>query len=96
MTTNYTKRPYIIPDGRKIFQMVIKYNNILHSKAHQNIPIFGLKINHLATLLLSSMAEERFHRGLIWRFLMSFARLKSRHTCLQVALRAAQKVVPKI
>jgi hypothetical protein len=28
-----TKRPYIIPYGRKILQMVIKYNNILHPKA---------------------------------------------------------------
>jgi hypothetical protein len=34
--------------------MVIKYNNIYHSKALQNLPkfgIFGLKTNHLATLL---------------------------------------------
>jgi hypothetical protein len=33
--------------------MVIKYTNIFHSKALQNVPkveIFGLKINHLATL----------------------------------------------
>jgi hypothetical protein len=34
--------------------MVIKYTNIYHSNALQNIPkfgIFGLKINHLATLI---------------------------------------------
>jgi hypothetical protein len=36
MTTNYTKRPYIIPNGRKILLMVIKYTNIFHSKALQN------------------------------------------------------------
>jgi hypothetical protein len=33
--------------------MVIKYSNIYHSKALQNLPkfgIFGLKTNHLATL----------------------------------------------
>jgi hypothetical protein len=33
--------------------MVIKYSNISHFKALQNLPkfaIFGLKINHLATL----------------------------------------------
>jgi hypothetical protein len=42
-----------IPNGHKIFQMVITYNNIYHSKALQNLPkfgIFGLKTNHLATL----------------------------------------------
>jgi hypothetical protein len=33
MTTNYTNLPCIIPNGRKIFQIFIKYNNILHSKA---------------------------------------------------------------
>jgi hypothetical protein len=40
---------------RKIFQMAIKYNNIYHSEALQNLPkfgIFGLKTNHLATLLI--------------------------------------------
>jgi hypothetical protein len=34
--------------------MVIESTNIFHSKAHQNLPklgFFGLKINHLATLL---------------------------------------------
>jgi hypothetical protein len=33
--------------------MVIKYTNVFHSKALQNLPklgFFGLKINHLATL----------------------------------------------
>jgi hypothetical protein len=33
--------------------MVIKYPNIFHSKAHQNVPefgIFGFKLYHLATL----------------------------------------------
>jgi hypothetical protein len=44
-----------MPNGRKIFQMVIKYSNIFHSKAIQNLPklqigIFVLKTNHLATL----------------------------------------------
>jgi hypothetical protein len=39
----------------KNFQMVIKYTNIYHSNALQNLPkfgIFGLKTNHLATLLV--------------------------------------------
>jgi hypothetical protein len=38
MTTHYTKRPYIIPNGRKIFQIVTKYNNILFSKDLHNLP----------------------------------------------------------
>jgi hypothetical protein len=45
-TTNYTKLPYIMPNGHKIFQMIIKYNNIFHSKALQDLPklfFFGLK-----------------------------------------------------
>jgi hypothetical protein len=49
----HTKRPKIIPNGNKRFQMGIKYTNIHHSKALQNLPkfgIFGLKTNHLATL----------------------------------------------
>jgi hypothetical protein len=36
--TNYTKRLSIIPGGRKIFQMVIKYNSIFYSKALQILP----------------------------------------------------------
>jgi hypothetical protein len=53
MTTNYTKRPYIIPNGNKLYQMAVKYANIFHPKALQNIPkygFFGLKINNLAIL----------------------------------------------
>jgi hypothetical protein len=41
MTTSYTKLPCIIPNGRKIFQMIIKYHNIFHSKALQNLPKLG-------------------------------------------------------
>jgi hypothetical protein len=42
-----------MPNGHKIFQKVIKYDNILYFKAlqiYQNWD-FGLKTNHLATLL---------------------------------------------
>jgi hypothetical protein len=49
-----TKLGKNISNGRKILQMVIKYTNIFHSKAIQNLPkigIFGLKINYLATLV---------------------------------------------
>jgi hypothetical protein len=38
MTANYTKRPYIIPNDLKIFQMIIKYNHIFHYKSNQNLP----------------------------------------------------------
>jgi hypothetical protein len=38
MTINYTKWPLILLTGCKLFQMDIKYNNIFHSKALQNIP----------------------------------------------------------
>jgi hypothetical protein len=44
MTTNYTKLPYIMPNGHKIFQMIIKYNNIFHSKALQNLPKLGFLV----------------------------------------------------
>jgi hypothetical protein len=36
--TNYTKRPYIKPIGHKIYQIAVKYANILHSKTLQHIP----------------------------------------------------------
>jgi hypothetical protein len=62
MTTSHTKRPYIIPNGRKIFQMVIKY-------LHQHFPfqgppkftqiwIFGSKTNHLATLRCTTQHQS--------------------------------------
>jgi hypothetical protein len=35
---NYTKRPYIIPNGHKIFQMVITYTNIY------NLPKLGFLV----------------------------------------------------
>jgi hypothetical protein len=41
MTINYTKPPYNMPNGHKIFKMIKKYSNIFHSKAHQNLPKLG-------------------------------------------------------
>jgi hypothetical protein len=52
--TKYTKWPHNIPNDRKIFQMIIKFTNIFHSKAIQkytHIGILGMKIYHLATLM---------------------------------------------
>jgi hypothetical protein len=40
-TTNYTIRPYIIPNIRNLYQMAVKFTNIIHSKALQNIPKLG-------------------------------------------------------
>jgi hypothetical protein len=50
---NITKWPQNLPNGRKMFQMTIKCTKIVHSKALQKLPqtgIFGLKIDHLASL----------------------------------------------
>jgi hypothetical protein len=60
MTTKYTKRPYILPNIRKIFQMIIKYSNIFLFRGLPNfteIGIFGWKTNHLATLICLQNAE---------------------------------------
>jgi hypothetical protein len=46
--------------------MVIKYTNIYHAKALQNLPkfrIFGLKTNHLATLLETCAALKWMYYG---------------------------------
>jgi hypothetical protein len=41
---NITKWPLNIPNGRKIFQMTIKYTNIFHSKALQDLPKLGFLV----------------------------------------------------
>jgi hypothetical protein len=54
ITMKYTKWRQSIPNGRKIDQTAINYTNVFHFKTLQNLPkngIFGLKTNHLATLL---------------------------------------------
>jgi hypothetical protein len=55
MTTEFSKCPSNKPFCRKIDKMGLKNTNIFHCKAFQNLPkiwIFGLKIYHLASLLL--------------------------------------------
>jgi hypothetical protein len=51
----YSERPYISPNGHKLYQTALKCTNIFLSKALQStytqIGNFGLKINHLATLV---------------------------------------------
>jgi hypothetical protein len=45
--------------------MIIKYANIFHSKALQNLPnvgIFGLKIFHLATLIVEDKVRALWAR----------------------------------
>jgi hypothetical protein len=54
MTANYTKLLYIMPNGHKIFQMIIKYNKHFPFQCPPKTTptgIFGLKTNHLATLV---------------------------------------------
>jgi hypothetical protein len=57
----YTNLPQNIPNVHKIHQMAIKYTNILQEppKFTQNC-IFGLKICHLATLILINIAFKTF------------------------------------
>jgi hypothetical protein len=53
-----------IPNGHEIFRMVIKYTNIYHSEALQNLPkfgIFGFKTNHLATLSCAKKIGDSGH-----------------------------------
>jgi hypothetical protein len=57
MTTKCNKRPLNLPIDSKIYQIAIRYTNIFQYKTLQNLPkngIFGLKRNHLATLLHTS------------------------------------------
>jgi hypothetical protein len=61
MGTNYTKRPQIIPHGRKILQMVIKFPFCVPIKFTQ-IGILGFKINHLATLLDPTLDIDKICR----------------------------------
>jgi hypothetical protein len=65
----YAKWPKTIPKGHKlyqmavkVFQMVIKYTNIFHSKALRiftKFGIFGLKTNHLSRLQLRNRTVNR-------------------------------------
>jgi hypothetical protein len=53
LNTKCTKWSQSIPNVRKIFQMAIKYSSIFPSPKFAQLGIFGLKINHLATLFLT-------------------------------------------
>jgi hypothetical protein len=58
MNTKCTKWSSDIPNFLKIVHIAIKYLNIFPAKALRNLPklgFFGLKMNHLATLLLRSV-----------------------------------------
>jgi hypothetical protein len=62
MNTKYTEWSQNIPNIHKVFQMAIQYINNFQSEAlkfFSQIRIFGLKTNHLATLL--SMRKFRPH-----------------------------------
>jgi hypothetical protein len=51
LITNYTKRPQIITNGSKKFQIVLKYFPFKGPPNFTHFGIFGLKMNHLATLV---------------------------------------------
>jgi hypothetical protein len=56
MTTNYTKRLCIIPDGHKLYQTAVKVYQHFPFQGppkYTQLGIFGPKINHLAPLLLA-------------------------------------------
>jgi hypothetical protein len=42
MAMKYTKLPQ---NGRKIYQLAIKYTNIFHCKIFQNLPEFGFLVS---------------------------------------------------
>jgi hypothetical protein len=44
MTNKYTKWPHNIPNGRKIYQMAIKYTNIFYGKTLQNLTKLGFLV----------------------------------------------------
>jgi hypothetical protein len=70
MVINNTKRPYIISNGHKLYQTAVKFTNIFHYKALQNIPklgFFGLKINNLATLLPISLCMKLSFSAVYYR-----------------------------
>jgi hypothetical protein len=55
-TLNY-KKVIHVPNDRNILQMAINNTYIFHFKALNNLPIFGLKIYHLATWIWSPFCE---------------------------------------
>jgi hypothetical protein len=59
MAIYYTKWPYNIPNGHKIYQLF----PFQGPPKCSHIAIFGLKINHLATLLFTASSD-----GVNWIF----------------------------
>jgi hypothetical protein len=57
-TTNYTKRPYVVPNGHKLYQKALKYFPFYGPSKYTQIGTFGLKINHLAILLLGALQRH--------------------------------------
>jgi hypothetical protein len=57
MTTNYTKWPWILPNGHKIYQHL----PFKGPPKFTQVGIFGLKTNHLATLTHKNNNKKLFH-----------------------------------
>jgi hypothetical protein len=87
MSTTSTEWSQNVPNILKVFQMAIKYINILQSEALQKfsqIGIFGLKTNHLATLNAAPATRGRKGNGIRCINLIrvtGFAFAKSRQKC---------------
>jgi hypothetical protein len=60
MTTNYTKRPQIIPNGHKVFNghKIHPHLTFKGPSKYTQIGIFGLKTKHLATLVITPLTPE--------------------------------------
>jgi hypothetical protein len=50
MAVKYFKWPKYVPNGQNMFQMAKEYTNLKALQFLSQIEIFGLKIDHLATL----------------------------------------------
>jgi hypothetical protein len=50
-----------IPNGRKIFQMTLKYTNIFYSKALQNLPKLGFWFENIGTIWQPTSTREKIN-----------------------------------
>jgi hypothetical protein len=73
MTNNYSKRPYMITNGRKIFQMVIKSTYISIPRPSEIYPKLGFLVRkkHLATLVSIPLPPHNYAIRRIYRFLLA-------------------------
>jgi hypothetical protein len=90
----YTKLPQhipivykIIPNGRKIYQMSVKYTNIFHCKTHQNLPIFDFWFENIPS-----------GRDLVCRYIHTYIvasseRTPNRYICEEVQFTLSEQLL---